>query len=78
MFLLVGMLLRFFRGLFSDKAELAENVALRQQLTVLERSVKRSKLKVSDRAFWVWLSKLWANWRLCLQIMNPDTVVRWH
>ncbi len=59
MFLLVRMLLRFFRGLFSDKAELAaENVALRQQLAVLQRSAKRPKLKVSDRVFWVWLAKL--------------------
>jgi hypothetical protein len=50
----------FFRGVLAGRATLAaENLALRQQLAVLQRSVKRPKLRKRDRIFWVWLSKLW-------------------
>ena len=31
----------------------AENLALRQQLSVLEQSVKRPKIRPRDRRFWV-------------------------
>ena len=27
---------------------------------------------------WVLLSRLWPNWRRAVQIVTPDTVVRWH
>ncbi len=57
---------------------LAENWALRQQLGVLQRSVKRPRLRPRDRIVWVWLSRLWAGWRDSLLIVKPDTVVRWH
>ena len=67
------------RALFKEKRELAtENLALRQQLAVQQRSVKRPKLRRRDRVFWVWLSMLWGNWRSALLIVKPDTVVRWH
>lgn len=56
----------------------AENLALRHQLGVLQRSVKRPRLRQRDRILWVWLSRFWANWRSCLIIVKPDTVVRWH
>ena len=69
-------LLRLF---FANKAALvAENLALRQQLTVLRRSVKRPRIKRRDRVFWAWLSRLWSNWRSVLVIVRPDTVVKWH
>ena len=55
-----------------------ENLALRQQLAVLQRSVKRPRLRRRDRAFWVLLSRIWSNWRSALTIVKPDTVVRWH
>ena len=55
-----------------------ENLALRQQPAVLQRSVKRPRLRRRDRAFWVLLSRVWANWRSALTIVKPDTVVRWH
>ena len=47
-------LLALIRALAADRARLAlENLVLRQQLTVLRRSVKRTKLDDSDRIFWV-------------------------
>ena len=57
---------------------LAENLALRHQLCVLQRSVKRPRLRQRDRILWAWLSRLWADWRSSLMIVKPDTVVRWH
>ena len=67
------------RVLFASRAGLAaENLALRQQLVVLQRSVKRPKLRGRDRVFWVWLSRLWARWRSCLLMVKPETVIRWH
>jgi putative transposase len=55
-----------------------ENIALRHQLGVLQRSVKRPRLHASDRLFWVCLSRVWSDWRSTLAIVKPDTVVAWH
>jgi len=56
-----------------------ENIALRHQLTVLERSAKkRLRLNASDRLLWAWLSRVWSNWRSVLVIVKPDTVLSWH
>jgi hypothetical protein len=41
---------------FKSRAALQlENLALRHQLGVLQRSVKRPKLAPADRLLWVWL-----------------------
>jgi putative transposase len=55
-----------------------ENLALRHQLLVLQRSVGRPRLSRWDRIFWVWLSRLWAGWRTTLVIVRPATVLAWH
>jgi hypothetical protein len=60
------------------RAVVLENVALRQQLSVLRRTVRRPHLRTSDRLFWVLLAKTWQDWRTALIIAQPDTVVRWH
>ncbi len=56
----------------------AENLALRQQLAVLSRSVKRPRLRRRDRMFWASLSRLWTDWNTVLVIVKPETVIRWH
>jgi putative transposase len=56
----------------------AENLALRQQVAVYKHSGKRPKLRPRDRLFWVWLSRLWSNWRSALAIVQPETVIQWH
>ena len=67
------------RNLCRDHGELAlENLALRQQLAVFHASKNRPRIRQLDRIFWVWLSRLWSNWRSALLIVQPDTVVRWH
>ena len=64
---------------FRTRASLAaENLALRHQLGVLQRSVKRPRLRQRDRILWVWRSRLWPGWRSCLLIVQPETVVAWH
>ena len=73
------MICSFVVALFRNRLDLAtENLALRQQLAILQRSARRPRLRVRDRIFWVWLSKLWSHWRSALLVVKPDTVVRWH
>src|SRR6516162_6484955 len=56
-----------------------ENMALRHQIGVLQRSAaKRPKLTSSDRLFWICLSRLWRDWRSALAIVKPETVLAWH
>jgi transposase InsO family protein len=55
-----------------------ENLALRHQLGVLHRSVKRPRLTAADRLLWAWLSEIWADWRSTLVIVKPETVIAWH
>jgi hypothetical protein len=76
---IVTTIVLFLRALLVPRAALvAENLALRQQLAVLQVSAKRPRLRKRDRIFWVWLSRLWANWRSRLMIVKPETVIRWH
>ena len=72
-------LLRLIRALAADRTQLAiENLALRQQLAVFQRSVERPKLNDGDRAFWTMACEFLENWKEHLVIVKPDTVVRWH
>jgi transposase InsO family protein len=67
------------RQLLQSRAALvAENLALRHQIVILKRSVKRPRLHRRDRIFWVWLSRLWQGWRSSLIVVQPETVLRWH
>jgi putative transposase len=76
---MLQIMITFFKAFVVDRASLAaENMALRQQLAVLRRSVKRPKLHKRDRIFWSWLSRLWTGWRSALLIVQPQTVARWH
>src|SRR6267143_5222431 len=54
-----------------------ENLALRHQLAVYERTATRPKLRTTGRLFWIWLAGVWAGWRQPLMIVTPDTVLRW-
>ena len=75
----VQLVFIFLRSVLRNQVELAvENLALRQQLAILKEEVKLPRLRPRDRVFWVWLSKLWSNWRSVLVIVQAETVVRWH
>src|SRR4029453_8121250 len=60
------------------RAVALENLALRQQLAVFKRTVKRPPLHRRDRLFWMLLAPVWRRWRTALFVVRPDTVVRWH
>jgi len=62
----------------SRRQLLLENVALRQQVTMLRQSVKRPRTTTADRLFWILLSRHVEGWRQMLYSLHPDTIVRWH
>ncbi len=77
--LLAKLTFELFRLIFKNKRDLIlENLAFRQQLAVQQRSIKRPKIKNTDRIFWVWLSRIWDDWRSSLIIVKPPTVIAWH
>lgn len=72
---LIRILLSAHRGGLESALE---NLALRRQLAVLKRPRPRVRLRKADRYFWIWLSRVWRNWRDALVIVRPETVVAWH
>ena len=67
-------------SMFRSRAVLElENLALRHQIGVLQRTArKRPRLTPADRLLWVGLSRIWSDWRSALAIVKPETVVAWH
>ena len=65
---------------FRTRAALqAESLALRHQLAVCQKNApRRLRLHRCDRLLWVVLYRCWSGWRRCLEIVRPDTVLRWH
>ena len=65
---------------FRTRAALqAEILALRHQLAVFQKNApRRLPLHRCDRLLWVVLYRCWSGWRRCLEIVRPDTVLRWH
>ena len=55
-----------------------EILALRHQIGVLQRSVKRPKLTTADRLLWAWLVTAWQDWKSGVFIMKASTVIGWH
>lgn len=68
-----------YRAFFVPRSRLlAENLALRQQLAMLHRQSKRPRVKSRDRWFWIFMVRLFRDWRSWLVVVKPDTVIRWH
>ena len=80
MLILLATLLSPLRSIFRSRAVIElENLALRHQIGVLQRSARRRpKLTPGDRLVWICLSRLWRDWRSALAIVKPETVVAWH
>jgi putative transposase len=79
MMILVLGVWAFVRALLVSSAAVSlENVALRHQVAVLQRSVLRPRFRRRDRIFWLELARLWAGWRTILVIVQPATVLAWH
>ena len=73
-------LLIILRSLIRSRIDLQlENLVLRHQIGVLQRSLKkRPKLTSMNRLLWVSLSRIWRDWCSTLAIVKPQTVVAWH
>ena len=70
-------LLATLSSIFRSRAALGlENLALRHQIGVLQRSARhRPKLTSGDRLLWICMSRLW---RAALAVVKPETVIAWH
>jgi hypothetical protein len=79
MLIFLATLLGPLSSMFHSRVALElENLDLRHQVAVLQRSArKRPKLTPADCLLWGWLSRLWSDWRLTLVIVKPETVVAW-
>ncbi len=53
-------------------------IAQRNQIIVLKRSVEKPKIKERDRQLWMFLSRIWADWKDHLVIVKPSTVIDWN
>jgi transposase InsO family protein len=56
----------------------AENLVLRRQLALYkERGAKPRRIDAATRVSLAWWSR-WCDWRSCLIVVRPETVIRWH
>jgi putative transposase len=75
----ISLVLGSIHDLTRSKPQLViENALLRQQLIVLNRSVKRPRLTRADRALFILLTSRVQRWKDALLIVKPETVLRWH
>ena len=71
--------IRFILLILAGEKQVAlENAALREQLAVFKRHVRRPKLTNRDRLFWIGLHTIWQDWKSALMIVQPETVMSWH
>jgi len=72
-------LITTIRNWFSSRNQLVlEILLLRHQIAILQRKTKKPRLKTSDRALFVLISRYLKSWRQTITIVKPDTVIRWH
>jgi hypothetical protein len=78
-FTLIRSVLGIFVSALKGRRALAlENLALRQQVALLKRSVRRPRVTRIDRLFWIAFARYVDHWKSMLHALHPDTVVRWH
>ena len=70
----------FVADLFKSMSRLeAENLLLRHQLTIAMRQAPaRLRLRGGDRAFLICMTRLWPSLLDAVQVIQPETVLRWH
>ena len=80
MFAIMHALGMFVADLFKSSSRLeAENLLLRHQLTIaLRRAPPRLRLLGSDRALLTWMTRLWPSLLDAVQVVQPETILRWH
>src|SRR5262252_6423154 len=80
MFAILHSLAMFVIDFFKSPRRLeAENLFLRHQLSIaLRRAPPRLRLRGSDRALMVWLTRLWPSLLGAAHVVQPETILRWH
>jgi hypothetical protein len=80
MFALLHSLAMFGVDLFKPQPRLeVENLFLRHQLSIaLRRAPPRLRLRGSDRALLVWMTRLWPSLLNAARVVQPETILRWH
>ena len=71
---LVAFVGSFLRSRVSLRMEI---LALRHQLALYRRSIRRPPIRPSDRMVWAWLARHWDRWREVLVFVQPATVLAW-
>src|SRR5215813_7939112 len=80
MFALLHSLVMFVIDVFKSPRRLeAENLFLRHQLSIaLRRAPSRLRLRGSDRALLVWMTRRWPSLLGAAHVVQPETILRWH
>jgi hypothetical protein len=80
MFAILHALGMFIADMFKSRLRLeAENVFLRHQLNIaLRRAPPRLRLRGSDRALLIWMTRLWPSLVGAAKVVQPETILRWH
>jgi transposase InsO family protein len=80
MFAILHALGMFVADLFKSRSRLeAENLFLRHQLAIaLRRAPPRFRLRSGDRALLIWMTRLWPSLIGAVQVVQPETILRWH
>src|SRR5213082_3372987 len=80
MFAIIYLLGTFIADLFKSRRRLEiENLFLRHQLNIiLRRPPQRLRLRGSDLALMVWLTRLWPSLLALARVVQPATILRWH
>jgi len=80
MFAILYALGLFVADVFKSRRRLeAENLFLRHQLNIaLRRAPPRLRLRDSDRALLVWMTRICPELLNLAQVVTPETILRWH
>ncbi|MDP4176386.1 MAG: helix-turn-helix domain-containing protein [Bacteroidota bacterium] len=72
-------LLLFFLNFFKTKAQLRlENIILRKQIEILQRTNPKLQIKRRDRLVFSIMKDLLSDWKEKVFIVKPETVIKWH
>jgi transposase InsO family protein len=80
MLAILHLLVMFVADIFKSRRRVeAENLFLRHQLNIaLRQAPPRLRLRGSDRALLVWMTRLWPSLIGVAQVVQPETILRWH
>jgi hypothetical protein len=80
MLAIVHLLGTYVANLFKSRRRLeVENLFLRHQLNIaLRRRLPRLRLRGSDRALLVLMTRLWPSLLGLARVVKPATILRWH